>query len=89
MTDEQHPITDSERKMLTMLREADAVFIATDKGFKTFAWIRRIGFPACKCEVEYGQLDGAPYPRHYKISMGISAKEWKEAVARSNKDPHS
>lgn len=83
MTDE---ITDSEKQMLKLLHEAYAVFILDQTGLQPFAWIRGLSEAPADVTLKYGETsDGKPAVRELVVRMGISDREFKQAVKRSEK----
>jgi hypothetical protein len=75
-------ITDSERKMLDLLRKADAVFIYQDDGCRSFAWIRGLSEAPARVMVEYGQLDGKRMARRLKVNAEAHASARRVAEGR-------
>jgi hypothetical protein len=78
----EEPISDSERKMLDMLRNADAVFIYQDAGCRSFSWIKGLSEAPARVTVEFGQLDGKRMVRRLKVNMGITQREFDRAAQR-------
>jgi hypothetical protein len=75
-------ISDSERKMLDLLRIADAVLLYHDDGCRAFSWIRGLSEAPARVTVEYGQLDGKRMVRRLKANIGVTQREFDEAVQR-------
>jgi hypothetical protein len=74
------PITDAERKMLALLRDADAVFVYRDDGCRTFSWIKGLSEVPARASVEFGYIDGRRVVRRLKINMGVSQKVFEKGV---------
>lgn len=79
-------ITAKERKLLDLLRQADAVFIHIDDGMRSWAWIRGFLQVPAEVQIQYGQdEEDKRAVRHLTIKMGLTEKEWKKAICTASK----
>lgn len=77
-------ITETEREFLKLLHKADAVFILDETGLRPFAWIRGFDHTPSGVNIKFGEgLDGKRAVRHLTITMGVSDREFKNAVAKA------
>lgn len=79
-------ITDSERKMFELLRAADAVFVLDETGLRPFSWIRGLSKAPATVNVKFAEgPDGKRMVRHLTVRMGITEREFAEAMKREGK----
>lgn len=78
-------VSRSERNMLKLIRESDAVFIYVAKDQKFLSWLRAFESSVpTSVDVKYGKgVDDRTVVRHLTVKMGVSDKDFKSAVAKA------
>jgi hypothetical protein len=75
--------TDNERKMLDNLHKADVVFLYFDEDHSTLSWMKAFtSRPPATYECDYGHIDGERVVRRMKVTLGLNAKQFGDAVRR-------
>lgn len=79
--------TDSERRLLDHMNEADAVLVYHDAGPSTIAWLKSLsGRPPLKFTVDYGHVDGERMVRRLQLTLGLTQKQFDAAVQRGREE---